>query len=127
MAFEPMLFVDDVEATSRWFQTLLGLKSAHGGKEYEMLMDDAKQLALQLHRADGEEHGGARLPAGSARGAGVLLYFKVADVRAAHAKARAMKAAVESDPVYVKPAGHTEFVARTPDGYAVGIYQRGEV
>jgi catechol 2,3-dioxygenase-like lactoylglutathione lyase family enzyme len=127
MAFEPMLFVDDVEATSRWFQSLLGLKSAHGGKEYEMLMDDAKQLALQLHHADAEEHGGDRLPAGSARGAGVLLYCKVADVRAVHAKARAMRATVEGDPVFIKPAGHTEFVVRTPDGYAIAIYQRGEV
>jgi len=126
MAFDPMLFVDDVEATSRWFLSLLGLKSAHGGREYEMLMDDAGQLALQLHRADAEEHGGDRLPAGSARGAGVLLYFKVPDVRAVHAKARAMKATVEGDPAFIKLAGHTEFVVRTPDGYAIGVYQRGE-
>jgi hypothetical protein len=68
MAFEPMLFVDDVEATSKWFQSLLGAKSAHGGREYEMLKDAAGDLLLQLHRADGEEHGGPRLPAGSARG-----------------------------------------------------------
>ena len=126
MALEPMLFVDDVEATSRWFQSLLGLKSAHGGKEYEMLMDDAKQLVLQLHHADAEEHGGERLPAGSMRGAGVLLYFKVEDVRAAHARAKAMKAAVEGEPLFIKPAGHTEFVVRSPDGYALALYQRGE-
>lgn len=126
MALEPMLFVDDVEATSRWFQSLLGLKSAHGGKEYEMLMDDAKQLVLQLHHADAEEHGEARLPSGSARGAGVLLYFKVEDVRAAHARAKAMQAAVEGEPVFIKLAGHTEFVVRSPDGYALALYQRGE-
>ena len=126
MALEPMLFVDDVEATSRWFQSLLGLKSAHGGKEYEMLMDDAKQLVLQLHHADAEEHGGERLPAGSVRGAGVLLYFKVEDVRAAHKRAKAMKAAVEGEPLFIKQAGHTEFVVRSPDGYALALYQRGE-
>jgi catechol 2,3-dioxygenase-like lactoylglutathione lyase family enzyme len=127
MAFEPMLFVDDVEATSRWFQSLLGLKSAHGGKEYEMLMDAENHLAVQLHHADAEEHGGARLPAGSTRGAGVLLYVKVADVRATHAKAKATNVTVEGDPVFIKLAGHTEFVARTPDGYAIAIYQRGDV
>ena len=126
MALEPMLFVDDVEATSRWFQSLLGLKSAHGGKEYEMLMDDAKQLVLQLHHADAEEHGGERLPAGSVRGAGVLLYCKVDDVRAAHARAKSMKAAVEGEPLFIKLAGHTEFVVRSPDGYALALYQRGE-
>ncbi|MBV9420898.1 MAG: VOC family protein [Alphaproteobacteria bacterium] len=127
MTFEPMLFVDDVEATSRWFQSLLGLRSAHGGTEYEMLMDAENHLAVQLHHADAEEHGGDRLPKGSIRGAGVLLYVKVADVRATHAKAKSLKVMVEGEPVFIKLAGHTEFVARTPDGYAIAIYQRGEV
>ncbi len=122
-----MLFVDDVEATSRWFQTLLGVKSAHGGHEYEMLKDETGQVFLQLHHADGEEHGGARLPKDSVRGAGVLLYFKVADVRASHARAVSMGATAEGPPTFIKLAGHTEFVVRTPDGYALALYQRGEV
>ncbi len=126
MAFEPMLFVEDVEATSRWLQSLLGLKSAHGGKEYEMLVDDQKQLALQLHHADAEEHGGARMPAGAPLGAGVLLYFEVVDVRAAHAAALAMGATCEGAPAFIPPARHTEFVVRTPDGYALALYQAGE-
>jgi catechol 2,3-dioxygenase-like lactoylglutathione lyase family enzyme len=127
MAFEPMIFVDDVEATSRWFQSLLGLKSAHGGREYEMLADAAGATVLQLHYADATEHGDVRLPAGSARGAGVLLYFQTSDVRAAFARAEAMHALTEGPPRFVKAAGHTEFVARSPDGYAIALYQRGEV
>lgn len=127
MAFDPMLFVDDVEATSRWLQALLGLKSAHGGKDYEMMVDEGRNLVLQLHHADAEEHGGERLPAGAPRGAGVLLYFTVPDVRAAYAKAQAMGATCEGAPVFIKPAGHTEFVVRSPDGYALALCQRGEV
>lgn len=127
MAFEPMIFVDDVEATSAFLQRLLGLKSAHGGKEYEMLVDGAGALVLQLHHADAEEHGGARLPAGAPRGAGVLLYFAVPDVRAAHANALAIGVTCEGPPTFVPQARHTEFVARTPDGYALALYQRGEV
>ena len=127
MPFEPMLFVDDVEATSKWFQALLDVKSAHGGKEYEMLVDADKKLVVQLHHADGEEHSGNRLPAGSARGAGVLLYFKVPDVRASHAKATSMGATIEGPPTWIKLAGHTEFVVRSPDGYALALYQRGDV
>src|SRR5579864_3525580 len=126
MPFEPMIFVDDVEATSRFLQGLLGLKSAHGGPEYEMLVDDAGALTLQLHHADAEEHGGERLPAGAARGAGVLLYFKVADVRAAYARAEAMIARCEGPPTFIRLAGHTEFVVRDLDGYAIAIYQPGE-
>ena len=126
MAFEPMIFVDDVEASSRWYQELLGLKSAHGGPHYEMLMDEAGALALQLHHADAEEHGGERLPAGSARGTGVLLYIRSSDVRRAHAKALAMGARCESEPTYIEQARHTEFVTRDPDGYAIAVYQPGQ-
>ena len=126
MPFDPMLFVDDVEKTSAFYQRLLGLKSAHGGREYEMLTDAEGRLCLQLHHAHAEEHGGERLPAGSARGAGVLLYFAVADVRAIYAGAQAMGATCEGPPTYIRIAGHTEFVVRDPDGYAVAVFQRGE-
>ena len=126
MPFEPMLFVDDVEATSKFFQDLLGFRSAHGGKEYEMLVDGEGKLALQLHHADAGEHGAERLPAGSSRGAGVLLYFSVPDVRKAHATAAALGAACEGPPTYIRLAGHTEFIVRDPDGYAIAVYQRGE-
>src|SRR5262245_18830275 len=117
MPLEPMLFVEDVEATSRWFQSLLGVRSAHGGREYEMLVDSEGRLVLQLHHADAEEHGGERLPAGTSRGAGVLLYFQTPDVRAAYARAEAMGARREGPPTFIRLAGHTEFVVRDPDGY----------
>jgi catechol 2,3-dioxygenase-like lactoylglutathione lyase family enzyme len=126
MAFEPMIFADDVQTTSRWYQELLGLKSAHGGPHYEMLTDAAGALALQLHHADAEEHGGERLPKGSARGAGVLLYVRSDDVRSAFSKAREMGAKTEGEPAFIELAGHTEFVVRDPDGYAIAVYQRGK-
>jgi catechol 2,3-dioxygenase-like lactoylglutathione lyase family enzyme len=126
MSLTPMLFVTDVEASSRWYQALLGLRSAHGGPEFEMLQDADGGFALYLHRADADEHGDARRPAGVPVGSGVLLYNSVPDVRAAHRKAREMGAAVEGEPTYVAQAGHTEFIVRDPDGYALSIAQRGQ-
>ncbi|HRE03007.1 MAG TPA: hypothetical protein PLV68_17040, partial [Ilumatobacteraceae bacterium] len=52
---QPMIFLADVEAGSRWFQDVLGLTSGHGGTEYEMLMD-GDTLVAQLHRWDAHEH-----------------------------------------------------------------------
>jgi catechol 2,3-dioxygenase-like lactoylglutathione lyase family enzyme len=126
MSLTPMLFVHDVEASSRWYQDLLGATSAHGGPDFEMLMLDG-HVALQLHHADREEHGDARLPPGAPPGAGVLLYCPVADVRAAHRAALVIGAEVESEPQFIATAGHTEFVVHDPDGYALALFQRGEV
>jgi predicted enzyme related to lactoylglutathione lyase len=126
VALLPTLFVDDVEASSRWYQSLLGATSGHAGPEFEMLMRDG-QLVLQLHHADAEEHGSTRLPTGAPRGAGVLFYWEIDDVHAAHRKATEMGAVVESAPTYIDLARHTEFVVHDPDGYAVALFQRGNV
>src|SRR5262245_33705369 len=124
MALMPTLFVDDVEASSRWYQQLLGAKSAHGGPDFEMLTLDG-ELFLQLHRAHADEHGDTRVPEGVPRGTGVLLYCPVADVRAAHKDAVEMRANVEGDPTFIDLAHHTEFVVHDPDGYALALFQPG--
>ena len=121
MGFLPMLFADDVEASSRWYQKLFDAKSAHGGPEFEMLMI-GDGIALQLHHADAEEHGDARLPAGSQRGAGVLLYFQTDDVDGLYKLALDMGANVETEPTYIELAHHTEFIVRDPDGYAIAVH-----
>ena len=38
MRIETMIAVRDVEASSRWYQELLGVRSDHGGKEFERLV-----------------------------------------------------------------------------------------
>jgi len=89
---QPLIAVNDVEASSRWYQQLLGCESAHGGPEYERLVFK-EILVLQLHRFDVEHHHG-RIgnPADKPYGNGVLLWFEVDDFDAAVARAIAMKA-----------------------------------
>jgi predicted enzyme related to lactoylglutathione lyase len=84
------------------------------------------EVVLQLHHADAEEHSGPRLPAGAPRGAGVLFYFQVPNVRDAHRRAVGAGATVEGEPRFIELAGHTEFVVRDPDGYALALFERGE-
>ena len=54
---QTMIAVRDVEASSRWYQDLLGLRSDHGGTEYERLLADG-DLVLQLHNIWTEHHHG---------------------------------------------------------------------
>ena len=54
---QPLIAVTDVEASSRWYQRLLGCQSAHGGPHYERLVSQGR-LVLQLHHWDVEHHHG---------------------------------------------------------------------
>ncbi len=126
MRATPMLQVDDVEASSGWYQRLLGLVSGHGGPEYEMLFagaPHASPFVLQLHRWDAHEHGflGAR---DRERGNGVSLWFEVGDraaLDAAWARAGAAGATVLAAPGWNPLAHHHEFAVRDLDGYVVVV------
>jgi catechol 2,3-dioxygenase-like lactoylglutathione lyase family enzyme len=121
---QPLICVDDVEASSRWYQRLLGCKSGHGGREYERLVSGGK-LALQLHRWDVEHHHG---PIGdrhaALHGNGVLLWFEVDDFDAALERAKSMGVEVVMPRHRNPPTGdggpnHWECWLRDPDGYTV--------
>ncbi len=88
---QPLLCVRDVEASSRWYERLLGCRGSHGGEQYEQLVHNGS-LLLQLHSFEAEHHHG-RLgdPDNKPYGNGVLLWFEVDDFDAVVARAAEMK------------------------------------
>jgi catechol 2,3-dioxygenase-like lactoylglutathione lyase family enzyme len=122
---QPMIAVADVEASSRWYQRLLGCRSAHGGPAYERLVDVKGTLILQLHHWDVEHHHG---PIGDRDvrpyGNGVLLWFEIDDLDAALGRAKELRAQVLMPKHRNPPSGeggpnHWECWLRDPDGYTV--------
>lgn len=127
MKTEVMLFVRDVPASSRFYQELLGARSGHGGSEYEMIVDGDRNLLLQLHHLDADEHPGVSPAHDDRRGVGVLVYIQVDDPLAVYGQALSMnEAEVVSEPRYVELAGHTEFIMRDRDGYNLAICAAGD-
>lgn len=123
MKLRPMLQVRDVAASSRWYQASLGLRSGHGGDEFEMLFagDD---FVLQLHRLDAHEHGILQGSPDDARGAGVSLWFEAPDRAAFDAvveQARAAGASILEEPNWNPLAHHHEATLVDPDGYIVMV------
>ena len=118
---QPLIAVHDVEASSRWYQRLLGCTSAHGGKEYERLVSNGT-LILQLHAFDAEHHHG-RIGDPDIRpyGNGVLLWFEVDDFDAVMARADTMGAEVYLDRHRNPGPRHWECWFRDPDGYIVVV------
>jgi catechol 2,3-dioxygenase-like lactoylglutathione lyase family enzyme len=129
---QPLIVVTDVEASSRWYQRLIGCASAHGGPAYERLVDPARQrtphgsegLILQLHAWEVDhDHGPIGDPA-LPRGNGVLLWFEVDDFDAAVARATELGAEIVMAPHRNPPDGpggpaHRELWLKDPDGYTV--------
>lgn len=122
---QPLIATADVEATSRWYQQLLGARSDHGGSEYERLVDADGTLILQLHGWE-VEHDHGRIGDSAARpyGNGVLLWFEVEDFDAAVARAQELNAEVVLPPHRNPPEGpggpaHREIWLRDLNGYGI--------
>lgn len=121
---QPLIAVTDVEASSRWYQRLLGCESAHGGSEYERLVRDGR-LLLQLHSIDVEHHHGPIADKHDRPyGNGTLLWFETDELDAALARAEELKAEVVLPSHRNPPDGdggpnHWKVWLRDPDGYIV--------
>ncbi len=121
---QPLIAVRDVEASSRWYQHLLGCQSAHGGPEYERLVSDG-ELIMQLHNWEVEHDHGAIGDPHKPHGNGVLLWFETEDFDAAVARAAELHAEIVLAPHRNPPEGqsggpaHREIWLRDLDGYTV--------
>ena len=124
---QTLIAVRDVEASSRWYQYLLGLRSDHGGSTYERLVA-GNTLVLQLHRFDSDHHHGTIGDPTRDLGNGVLLWFgETADFDGAVARAAELGATIVLPPLRNPPEGegngpgHREIWLKDPDGYTVVI------
>jgi catechol 2,3-dioxygenase-like lactoylglutathione lyase family enzyme len=124
---QTMIVVRDVEASSRWYQQLLGLQSDHGGPDYERLVTGGV-LVLQLHNRDVAHHHGLIARSDAEVGNGVLLWFgEVTDFDGVVARAEEIRATVVKAPHRNPPSGqgngpsHREIWIQDPDGYTVVV------
>jgi catechol 2,3-dioxygenase-like lactoylglutathione lyase family enzyme len=120
---QPLIAVHDVEASSAWYQAVLGLRSGHGGPEYERLMSDGR-LVMQLHRWDAHEHPHLGEPGRQPYGNGVLLWFQTDDFDAALVRIESAQAVILQGPMVNRSANHREVWLRDPNGYKVVVAGR---
>jgi predicted enzyme related to lactoylglutathione lyase len=124
---QTLIAVRDVEASSRWYQHLLGLQSDHGGPHYERLLSDGS-LVLQLHNWETEHDHGRIGDPGVEPGNGVLLWFgEFAAFDDVVARAEQLNATIVLPPHRNPPEGqgngpgHREIWIKDPDGYTVVV------
>ncbi len=123
---QPLIAVTDVEASSRWYQRLLGCKSNHGGSAYEQLVVNG-ELILQLHSFEVEhDHGPIGNRDDKPYGNGLLLWFEVEDFDSVMQRVKEMNVEIVL-PRHRNPKdgkggpNHWECWMRDPDGYIVVV------
>jgi len=120
MKLAPLICVRDVEECSRWYQTLFGLVSGHGGDNYERLMI-GNTLVLQLHKWEAEHnHGPLGDPEIKPYGNGVILWFELDDFFGVVERAKVMSVEVIKAEK-LSENGNWEFWLRDLEGYTVVI------
>lgn len=114
--------VEDVAASYKWYQSLLGLpESAPAHDYFGQIQDEDGTVLLCLHSWGAHEHPTLSSPAHAQPGNGLLLFFRVDDFDSALIRARALVTQLEEEPQVNENTGTAEFALRDPDGYYVMI------
>ncbi|MCH7314868.1 VOC family protein [Acinetobacter sp. ANC 3882] len=116
---QPLIAVADVEKTSQWYQTILGLDSGHGGKEYEQLQFE-QRMVLQLHQWQAHEHPHIGDPK-RLIGNGVLLWFESNRFDEIVQNLQTHQVEILEGPKYNPNALHREIWFRDLNGYTLVV------
>ena len=117
---DPIIAVADVEKSSAWYQAVLGCRSMHGGKEFDILVDANGDVLLCLHRWGAHGHLTMQ-DASIIPGNGLILYFRTHDMEGIRANAERMKWPVDQEIHLNTNSTKREFSLRDPDGYYLTI------
>lgn len=118
MKAQPMIAVQDVRASARFYENLLGAVSGHGGDEYEQLLVEGR-LVLQLHDCRPDANHGPLRDVNILPGNGVILWFSVPDFEAQLKRVQAMGAPLDREPGENPFSGSMELWLHDPDGYQI--------
>jgi len=114
--------VDDVPASFRWYQSLLGLPEAvPGHADFGQILDSDGTVLLCLHKWGVEDHPSLKSPSVATPGNGLLMFLRVDDFEKALDRARLLVGRLDEEP-HMNPNTETrEFSLRDLDGYYVTI------
>jgi catechol 2,3-dioxygenase-like lactoylglutathione lyase family enzyme len=113
---ETIIAVKDVAESSKWYQDLLNLKSKHGGDNFEMLADDNGAVILCLHRWGEHDHP-TMTDQSIVIGNGLILYFRVSDLKKVWDKATILNLDIEQEPHLNNNSGQKQFTMRDLNNY----------
>lgn len=117
---DAIIAVKDVEASSKWYQSVFDCRSMHGGKEFEILVSEDDEILCCLHKW-GEHQHPTMVNANVSPGNGLILYFRTENMNVIRQNVQKIGHPIEED-VHLNPnSTKLEFSIRDPDGYYLTI------
>lgn len=117
---DPIIAVKDVTASSKWYQSIFNWKSLHGGKKFDVLVDERNEILICLH-AWGEHEHPTMKDATITPGNGLILYFRTDNMQQIFDNAKKAGAIIAEEIHVNTNSTKKEFSIRDPDGYYLTI------
>jgi len=112
--------VKDVARSSQWYQALLGCKSIHGGNEFDVLVNEHKEVILCLHKWGEHEHP-TMTASSESDGNGLIFYFRTSDIEKIRKRLMEINYPVEREIQLNPNSKKKEFSVKDLDGYFLTI------
>ena len=117
---DPIIAVKDVEASSKWYQSVFDCRSMHGGKEFDILVSENDEILICLHKWEKHAHPTMANP-NITPGNGLILYFRTENMNIIRQNAEKTGCFIVEDTHLNPNSRKTEFSLRDPDGYYLTI------
>ncbi|MGY4385056.1 putative enzyme related to lactoylglutathione lyase [Pedobacter sp. UYP24] len=117
---DPIIAVKNVEVSSKWYRSIFGCRSKHGGREFDVLISENAEILICLHKWG--EHGHPTMAdPGITPSNGMILYFRTENMNAIRQNVEKTGGIIEQD-IHLNPnSTKMEFSIRDPDGYYLTI------
>lgn len=117
---DPIIAVKNVEENSKWYQDIFGLRSKHGGKEFNILVDRNDEVLLCLHKWG--EHNHPTMQTSNMKGGnGLLLYFRTENIEQIRENLKAINYKIEREIELSSNSRRKEFSFRDLNEYYITI------
>lgn len=117
---DPIIAVKDVEASSKWYQSVFDCRSMHGGKEFDIMVSENDEILICLHKW-GEHHHPTMANPNITPGNGLILYFRTENMNVIRQNVEKIGGFIAED-IHLNPnSTKKEFSLRDPDGYYLTI------
>jgi predicted enzyme related to lactoylglutathione lyase len=119
---DPIIAVKDVQAGSKWYQSVFGCRSLHGGKEFDVLVSETDEILICLHNWGEHQHPTMINPR-ITPGNGLILYFRTDNINMIRKNIEKTGGVLVED-IHLNPnSTKKEFSIRDPDGYYLTIIE----